>query len=535
MAQIIATLVVGLGLFFFGLHMVGTNLKHGSGRQFRALIGRFTSSVWRGSYLGVLAGATMQSPSAVTVILASMSASGLLTVEQALPIVAWSNVGSTVLVFVTLLDLRLLVVYLVGVSAAAFTFAHETRWRPVLGVLLGIGLLFYGIDAMRSSAAGLPQFSWFPEVMAQARSSYLWALLTGILLSFLSQSSTAVAMLTVTLAHAGVLGANEAMMVIYGGNVGSTFAHMILAGGLKGSSRQIGHFQDLFKITGSALFVGLFYLEVYGHVPLVKALTAALTDRLESQVALVNLFCNLTMAVVVLAFLGPIRRLLDRFWPATEAEDFAKLKYLHTRALVDPETAIDLVEKEQSRLVAHLPNYINALRPVPPGVRRADVRVLHQAFESLYQEVQSYLTRLIHLHLSPTTSERLTSVHTRHQVIGNLEDSLFELVSAVEQKPPAPQLAVLVQNLTEALDFLVMSAAEAVTGQDSEDVDLLASLCADRGELLGKIRSLYLSSEHNLAADDKSLLLSLTTLFDRIVWTVRRLAVLLQQNRQFRE
>jgi phosphate:Na+ symporter len=187
------------------------------------------------------------------------------------------------------------------------------------------------------------------------------------------------------------------------------------------------------------------------------------------------------------------------------------------------------VEKEQARLLGRLPDYIDALRPPPPGRRRPDFRALQQAFASLSHEVESYLTHLLHLHLSPTTAERLTNVQNRHQVLGTLEATLYELVSAVQQRPPAPALLGLVQNLAEALEFLLVSAAEAVTGADPTEADLLTGLCADRGELMGKIRGLYLSSEHSLAAADKSLLLVLTTLFDRLVWTVRRLAERLQQ------
>jgi phosphate:Na+ symporter len=533
MADTLALMVLGLGLFFLGLHLVGANLKHASGGKFRSLLTHFTKSIWRGSLLGVLVGAAMQSTSAVTVILASMASSGLVTVSQTLPVVAWSNVGTTVLVFASVIDLRLMVLYLLGVSALVFVFCQETRWQSICGVLLGIGLLFYGMDAMKSGGAGMQRYSWFQEVMAQSQGSYGVALAVGIVLSFLTQSTTAVSLIAVTLVKANLLGANETMMVIYGGNVGSTFARMILSSGLRGSSRQIGRFQDLFKIAGSALFVVLFYLEILGGVPLVKALVEALSPRLETQMALVNLVLNVTMAVLLMPLLGPIHRMLDHFWPATEVEDFAKLRYLHAQVLTDPDTALDLVEKEEARLVTRLPDYVNALRPVAPGSRRLDHRGMHQAFVSLAREIETYHTRLIHLHLSPTTGERLTNLHNRHQVIMGLEESILELVGAVERSRPTPPLSGLVQNLAEALEFLLVSAAESVTTRDPGEADMLAGLSSDRGSLLGKIRDMYLSSEHQLTADGKSLLLALTTLFDRIVWSVRRFTELLQQAERF--
>jgi phosphate:Na+ symporter len=532
--KIIASLVAGLGLFFLGLHLVGNHLKQASSRRFRSLIARFTDRVWRGSLLGLLAGVFMQSTSAVAVILASMAASGLVTVRQALPIVLWTNVGTALIVFVGVFDLELFALYCLGISATVFVFSGEVRWKPICGVLLGISLLFFGIHLMKTGTGNLRTFEWFQAVMDRASGSYLLAFAAGTLLSFLTQSTTAVALLAVTMAHAGLLRIEATMMLVYGGNLGSTFARMILGSGLKGSSRQIGHFQDLFKIGGSLLFAILFYVEVNEGVPLVKALATALSDRLEWQTALANLLCNLVPAVMICPLLGPMERLLDRLWPATAAEDFAKLKYLHPQALGDPETTIDLIEKEQMRLLTRLPEYVDALRPAENGKRRSDDRAMHQAFQMLFKEVQSYLASLFHEPLSRSTFDRLTNVQDRHGVIGVLEETVRQMVSSVEQAPPSAPLTPLVRSMTEALDFLLGTAGEALTTLDPIEADLLAGLCGDRGDLLERLRNLYLASEQGLSPPDKLLLLSLTTHFDRIVWVVRRLAALLQQNRRFR-
>jgi phosphate:Na+ symporter len=534
MSRIAASLVAGLGLFFLGLHLVGGHLKQASSRHFRRLITRVTDRFWRGSLLGLLAGVFMQSTSAVVVILASMVASGLVSVRRALPIVTWTNVGATLIVFVGVFDLEILVLYCLGLSATVFAFSGEVRWRPLCGVLLGICLLFFGIHLMKTRAADMQSFGWFDAIVNHAHGSYVLVFAAGTVLSFLTQSTTAVALLAVTLAHAGLVQVEETMMMVYGGNLGSTFSRMILSSGLKGSSRQIGRFQDLFKISGTLLFVLLFCLEFYGGVPLVKALCGALSDQLETQTAFTNLFCNLFPAFIFSPLLGPTQRLLDHYWPATLAEDIAQLKYLHPQALSDPETAIDLIEKEQARLVVRLPDQVNAMRPTDNGKRRIDRRGIHQAFQALFNEVQSYLTGLLHMPLPRATSERVTNVHDRQEVIGFLEETVHQMVHGVEETPPSEQLAALVQNMTEALDFLLTTAGDAATTLDCADADLLAGLCMDRGDLMGRIRTLYLASEQGLRPQDKLLLLGLTTHFDRVVWLMRRLAGLLQQNRQFR-
>jgi phosphate:Na+ symporter len=532
MYAILAQLIGGMGLFFYGLHTLSMSLQQLSSRRFRELITRFTDRTWMAGLIGFLAGALTQSTSAVTIVLGSLNSSGLVTVRRSLPIVAWANVGTCVLVFLTVLDIRVATFYLLGLSGIAFAFSRHVTRKSVFGAGLGIGLLLIGMRYMKQSAVDLNQFPWFQDVMAHTQGSFALALLGGALVSFVTQSSTAVIMIAVAMINAGLVGVDETIMIIYGGNVGSTFARMIMARHVKGSSRQIGGYQDIFKIVGTLLFSFLFVLEVYGGVPLVKALAAALSGHVETQMALVHLLYNLTMAVLMSLAQRPLERLLAYLWPPLEVEDLGRVQYLHPLALDDPESALDLVEKEQTRLANRLPHYLDALR-TPAGQRaKVDCLETHRACGLLWSEVEAYLAGMAHNPLAPGTSARVTNVHSRHGVLGLLEEGVYQLSVALRQTPPSAKLAALVESFVEALDFILLTADEAIATRGAAEAGLLATLCADRGELMGKIRGLYFSGEHDLPPQDKSLLLDLTTLFDRIVWMLRRLAGLLEQSRQ---
>jgi phosphate:Na+ symporter len=476
----------------------------------------------------------MQSTSAVTIILASMTASRLITVQKALPVVIGTNVGTTLLPFITVLDIHLGVLWVLSISGIAFSFSREMRWRIIWGVVLGVGLLFYGINLLKDNAEGLRHYLWFQAIMEEAHTSFALTLVVGTVLSFLTQSTTAVTLIAVTLVPSGLLGPSETMMIIYGGNLGSTFARMILASGLKGSARQVGRFQDLFKIAGTALFVLLFYVEMYTSLPMVKALVESLSAHVATQMALVNLVYNLVMAVVFSLSLRPTLRLLDHYWPATAEEDFAKVQYIYTQALDNPETALDLVDKEQTRLIARLPNYLDLLRDDVDKKSQPDCRALHSSFVLLSREVETYCKAMVDMQHAAPVSERLINVQSRLSLIEFLEDSVHQLVTTVSQASYSPKLAALIQNFVEALDFLLLTASEAASTANADDATLLGSLCADRGELMGNIRKLYLSSEQDMLPQEKSLLLSLTSLFERIVWIVRRLAGLLEKSQPYR-
>src|SRR5262245_2973753 len=282
MSSILADLVAGLGLFFSGLRLVDANLRQAAGRQLRAIVGRLTRNRWMAGAVGVVTGTIVQSSSGVVFILVSLVTTGLTTVRQALPIVTWANVGCSLLIFAAVVDLRLAVLYLIGVAGVAFAFDRSHK-NHTLGAFFGIGMLFYGIELMKTGAQPLKDVSWFSHLLAGNAQSLLLAFAGSALLSFVTQSSTAVAILCIGFAVTGLLGPFPTMMALYGANLGSTFSRMLLSSTLKGSARQIPAFQDLFKITGAAVFVLLLYFEAFKGVPLVHALVGELSSRIDRQ------------------------------------------------------------------------------------------------------------------------------------------------------------------------------------------------------------------------------------------------------------
>ena len=285
--SILAPIIAGLGLFFSGLRMIDSNLRQATGRRLRMLVGRITRTRWLSALVGLATGALMQSTSGIVFILVSLVASGLTTVRRALPIVTWANVGCCALIFASVLDLRLAILYVLGVAGAAFAFDRSHR-SHALGAVFGVGMLFYGIELMKTGADPLKQLPWFSQMLHDSHNSLVFAFLGGTAFSFVTQSSTAVSILAIGLAQTGLLGPFPTMMALYGANLGSTFARMLLSSGLKGTVRQLTAFQDLFKIVGAALFVSLLYLELFGGVPLVRALVLRLSTRIDRQMAFVD-------------------------------------------------------------------------------------------------------------------------------------------------------------------------------------------------------------------------------------------------------
>jgi phosphate:Na+ symporter len=530
MRDVLSLLTAGVGICFLGLELITSGLQASTSRTLRAVLRRSTKSLPWCAGLGVFAGAVMESTSSVTIILGSMAATGMVALRQALPIVAFANVGTTALVFAGALDIRVAVLFAVGVAGIAFSLTSEFRWRSVVSIALGVALLLYGSNLVTAAASDVEQANWFSRFLSSWYGSTTMAFGIGALASFATQSTATVALISVALANAGLLEMDEAITMIYGANLGSTLMRMLYTKGITGAPRQVSRFQDLFKIVGTALFVLLFYVEEHFDIPLVQELVRRTIPSLPLQLATVNLIFNGTMAVLAVMFASPIERFVLRTWPPSPVEDLSTPKYATHDGLGDPATAIDLLEKEQMRIIKRTRDYLALVRPHTPETFKFNPGSLHRSFSLLFREIEHFYVALVGRHVDEATSERLGNVHGRQELLILVEDSLCQLSVSAEAIPSGGKLEPLVENFAEALDFLLMFAGDAARTLDRDRAQFVFDLSSDRGEMMGGIRSLYLAPDQALAADEKALLLRLTNLFERVVWMLQRYADLLLKN-----
>lgn len=530
MRDVLALLTAGVGICFFGLDLVSTGLQESTSRTLRALIRRSTKSRPWCAALGVFAGALMQSTSAVTTVLGSMAAAGMITLTQALPIVAFANVGTTLLVFAGAVDIRVVVLLAVGIAGIGFSLTREFRWRAIASIGLGIALLLYGSNLVTSAAADVEQANWLSTFLHSWYGSAFMAFGIGTLASFVTQSTATVALISVALANASLLELNEAITMIYGANLGSTLMRMLLTRRTSGTLRQVSRFQDFFKIAGTTVFVVLYFVEQRFNVPLVQALVMRTMGSEALQLATVNLIFNGSMALFVALLARPIERLVASTWPPSAVENLSVPKYITSESLADPGTAIDLVEKEQMRILKSTRDYLALVRPHTPESLKIDPNALHKTFDILFREIEHFYVALVGKQTDEATSGRLGNVHGRQELLELVEDSLYQLAVNAEDMPNQSKLSALIENFAEALDFLLMFAGDAARTLDRDRAQFVFDLSSDRGDMMGSIRNLYLSPDQALSADERALLLRLTNLFERVVWMIQRYADLLLKN-----
>ena len=530
MRDVLPLLTAGVGICFLGLDLVTTGLQESTSRTLRALIRRSTKSPIWCAFLGVFAGALMQSTTSVVSVAGSMAATGMLALRQALPIVAFANVGTTALVFAGALDITVVVLFAVGIAGLAFSLTNEFKLKAIVSIALGVALLLYGSNLVTAAASDVEKANWFSTFLTSWYGSTTMAFLMGSLASLITTSTSTVALISVALANASLLQMDEAVAMIYGANLGSTITRISLTRGTTGTLRQLSRFQDLFKIIGTSVFVLLFFIEEHFNVPLVQAFVTRLTGSLPLQLATVNLIFNGSMALIAAIFAKPIEHFVARSWPPSPVEDLSAPKYISPEGLGDAATAIDLLEKEQMRIIKATRDYLALVRPHTPDGMKFNPGSLHKSFAVLFREVDHFYIALVGKHIDEQTSERLGNVHGRQELLVMVEDSLCQLATSAEAIGTDGKLTTLIENFAEALDFLLMFAGDAARTLDRDRAQLVYDLSSDRSDMMGGIRNLYLAPDQALTPEEKALLLRLTNLFERVVWIMQRYSDLLLKN-----
>ncbi len=91
----ILSMVGGLALFLYGMHMLGEGLARVGGGRLEGILEKLTSSRVRGVLVGAGVTALIQSSSATTVMVVGFVNSGIMKLSQAINIIMGANIGTT--------------------------------------------------------------------------------------------------------------------------------------------------------------------------------------------------------------------------------------------------------------------------------------------------------------------------------------------------------------------------------------------------------------------------------------------------------
>ncbi len=207
--------------------------------------------------------------------------------------------------------------------------------------------------------------------------------------------------------------------------------------------------------------------------------------------------------------------------PAPAAEQGSASGSLSHVRLTDAVTGLNVVQREQHRMVARLPDLIESLRIEQPDVASDCLDTSHALLNTLAGMSDHLLQQLGTRNLAPDQRDRLHLALDRQARIDAFATQLQEFGELILQPAEGTGLQMLRLNMIEGLDAILLILRDAVLGDDPDAFDLARSITGDRSELMQNLRQSYLTDETRaLATRDKRLVLQLTGQFERLIWTL---------------
>ena len=416
---IIIGLFGGLGMFLYGMEMMSDGMKMTAGNSMRSILKKLTSNRFIAVFVGAFITMIIQSSSATTVMLVSFVNSGLLNFVQALGVILGSNIGSTVTAQIVAFKVTDYALLLIAVGSIMALFSKKDSAKHIGFVILGFGLLFYGMKVMSDTMKPLRTDPTFNSILTSFENPFL-GILAGAIFTALIQSSSATTGIVITLASSGSITLEAGIPLILGANIGTCITALLA--GLKAT-------RDAKRVAiGHVLFNAIGVLVFCFWIPTFADLVAQTTDNVPRQIANAHTIFNIVSTMLFIPFAPFISRTIIRYFPDKE-----KLRNIEKPAILNldekvlsyPTAAINNAQAEISGVVGLTERVVGSL--VSPFITDKDqsdvenpelnlITGLHQRLEKI-----KYLNENISNYLIKISQQDLTSHQSRE---------VFALVSA---------------------------------------------------------------------------------------------------------
>ena len=430
MEMIIFQSLGGLGLFLFGMKIMSEGLQKVAGKKMRRILGMVSNNRFVGCGVGALVTAVIQSSSATTVMLVSFVDAGLLTLVQAVGVILGANIGTTITA--QLIAFKITAYALPAIAAGVLLkfFIGRRKWIYLGDVLLGFGLIFFGLATMKAGFAPLKESEafivFFTRFSSDTLSGILLCILTGTILTMILQSSSATIGVTMAFAMQGLLNFEASVALILGENVGTTITAQLASLGASVNARRTANAHTLFNVMGVFIVVLLFPI----FLKIIYFVTGSIMQfgppdiivggerpNIARYIANAHTLFNVVNALIFLLALPYLVKLTTWITPSkeqtTDIDELHHIKYIDTKFVDAPAVALTQARAEILRMgeavqimyddvIASSKN--RKLKELQKWRKRED------AVDILQKEITQFLVRVAQKPISPDESREIASL-----------------------------------------------------------------------------------------------------------------------------
>ncbi len=517
----------GLALFLLGMEQLTDGLKAAAGARMQNILARLTSNRFSGALVGALVTAVIQSSSVTTVLVVGFVSAGLMTLSQAIGVILGANIGTTITAQIVAFKVTRLALAFVAVGFAMLFLGRQEKLKQYGGILLGLGLVFFGMNVMGEAMYPLRSYQPFLALMVRMETP-LFGIFIGGLFTALVQSSSAATGIVIVLASQGFVSLPAGIALALGANIGTCVTAVLASLGKSCAAHRAAVIHVIFNVAG--VLIWLAFLDLLADwsrmiSPVQEHLHgfAKLAAETPRQIANANTLFNLVNTVLFIGFTPVLAKFVTRILPDREKAAEGVIvtpKFLDDHLLDTPSLALHVARLETCHLGDHI---LGMLAQARVALETRDERIFRDvekaddAADILHAQILIYLNRIGKRELTREQAEKFFQLS---QIADNLErigDVLETDLSQIGRKmitdnmQPSKTMRLILSTLHERIYQALKSAIKAV--QENDQV-AAQEVVAMRSEINQRLEDAARHQVESLAQSEKERLETLQMEFE---------------------
>jgi phosphate:Na+ symporter len=371
----------GLALFLFGMEQMADALKAVAGERMKVILAKLTTNRFMGAMTGAFVTAVIQSSSVTTVLVVGFITAGLMSMAQSIGVIMGANIGTTITAQIVAFKVTKAALLMVGVGFSMLFFSKQEKIKQYGGMLMGLGMIFFGMSVMSDAMSPLRSYQPFLDLMT-SMDNPLIGILVAAVFTGLIQSSSATTGIVIVMASQGFISLQAGIALAFGANIGTCVTALLAAIGKPREAVRAAVVHVMFNVFGVVLWVG-FIGQLAGFVTWFSPSHAELSGvaRLAAetprQIANAHTVFNVANTLIFLGFTGQFARLVEWLVPDKPLEEkiIARPRYLDDALLETPSLALDRVRLE----IGHMGDRVkHMLEQIMPAILSGDRGMLRE-------------------------------------------------------------------------------------------------------------------------------------------------------------
>lgn len=443
----------GLGMFLYGMHVMSDGIQRSAGEKMKNLLGILTNNRLTAVLVGALITAIIQSSGATTVMVVGFVNAGLMTLTQVVGVIMGANIGTCITAWIVSMESlgdafkamspTLYAPLIICIGAFLIMFSKKNGRKDVGNILIGLGLLFLGLDFMKNGAGEYTDLPIFTTAFQLFSANPILGIAIGMIVTAIMQSSSAaVGILQMLASTGGVVTAASAIYISLGSNIGSCVTALLSSMGTTRNAKRTAVMHLTFNIVGTILFGTVLYIVfLFNQTLRVAPITSV-------GISIFHTVFNIICTILLFPFANVLVKISDIVVPKKEeameqkqdsnSEENVALRHLDKRILESPAFAVEAASRE----VVHMGEItLQNTRLALEAITTQEMDMVQKVYEN--EKTINNLEKMLTEYLVKVNNLSLTD--HQHLIVSNL----FYTVNDIER------VGDHTENIAEQVEYMI--------------------------------------------------------------------------------